>query len=218
MNTRTFRELLDARATATNVRLPPELAERLEAYYRLLAHWNSRINLTSLALDPLAPQTVDRLFIEPIIAASFVPRNVDVWFDLGTGGGSPAIPLQLAHPAKRLIMVESRHRKAAFLREAIRELFVSGVEVDAARIEEVARRSDNAGLTDLVSVRAVKMAGSLFGDIQTLLRPGGQALLFGTRRVDLQLPLGLQESESTLEKQLADNRIVVIERRLPSEE
>ena len=110
-----FRDLLRLRAVAANIPISSELADELETYYRLLAHWNNRINLTSLALEPPTAQTVDRLFIEPLIAASFVASHVAVWFDLGTGGGSPAIPMQLAHPAKRLIMVESRDRKAAFL-------------------------------------------------------------------------------------------------------
>lgn len=193
MSTEAFRELLEARADAAGIVLASELADKLQAYYALLAHWNNRINLTSLALEPPTAQTVDRLFLEPLIAASLVAPHVAVWFDLGTGGGSPAIPLQLAHPAKRLIMVESRDRKAAFLREAIRELSLTGSEVEVSRIEVVARNQHSAGIADLVTVRAVKMAASLYSDIQALLRFGGQAVLFGARSADLELPRGLEE-------------------------
>ena len=42
--------------------------------------------------------------------------------DVGSGGGSPAIPLKLAAPAVALTMVEVKARKSAFLREAIRQL------------------------------------------------------------------------------------------------
>src|SRR4051794_36476728 len=133
MSVEIFRELLKQRADAADLTVDGILSERLEAYFALLAHWSTRINLTSLSLDPPTAQTVDRLVIEPIAAARLIPANISVWFDLGSGGGSPAIPMQLAHPAKRLIMVESRDRKAAFLREAIRVLPVPRSEVEVSR-------------------------------------------------------------------------------------
>ena len=74
-------------------------ADSLDAYYRLLARWNRTINLTALSLDPLADEALDRLFIEPLAAAPYIREALDVtplsvWFDLGSGGGSPAIPLK----------------------------------------------------------------------------------------------------------------------------
>lgn len=217
MNAGPFRELLESRAAAANIILGSELVEKLEAYYRLLAHWNNRINLTSLALEPPTVQTVDRLFLEPLVAASLISQHVAVWFDLGTGGGSPAIPLQLAHPSTRLIMVESRDRKAAFLREVIRELALSGAEVEVSRIEVVARNYHNAGIADLVTVRAVRMAASLYVDIQTLLRFGGQAVLFGSKQADLDLPRGLEELPATggfqtLSTSLLANQFAVLQK------
>jgi len=192
MSEAVFRELLEQRAEAADLSLNPVLEDRLGAYFRLLAHWNTRINLTSLSLEPPTAQSIDRLFIEPLVAASLVKPNVSVWFDLGSGGGSPAVPLQLARPAQRLIMVESRERKAAFLREVIRELPLPGAEVEVSRIESVAAEPHNAGMADLITVRAVRMEASLIGWIQTLLRFGGQAVLFGAETSITHLPRGLE--------------------------
>jgi 16S rRNA (guanine527-N7)-methyltransferase len=187
-----FRDLLRLRADAADLTVDDLLAEQLEAYLSLLAHWNTRINLTSLPLDPPTVQAIDRLFIEPIAAARLIQPNISVWFDLGSGGGSPAIPMHLAHPAQRLIMVESRDRKAAFLREAIRVLALVGAEVEVSRIESVTDNSHHAGMADLVTVRAVRMDASLFSRIQTLLRFKGQAVLFGVRMSSEDLPRGLE--------------------------
>jgi len=192
MNDDAFRPLLQQRADAAEISLNPVVADGLESYFRLLAHWNNRINLTSLALDPPTAQSIDRLMIEPLLAASLVKPSVSTWFDLGSGGGSPAIPLQLAHPAQRLVMVESKDRKAAFLREVIREIPVGGAEVEVSRIEEVAAAQHNAGIADLVTVRAVRLEASLFSWIQTLLRFGGQAILFGSALTVSHLPRGLE--------------------------
>lgn len=187
-----FRSLLAERAAAADISLNPLLEEKLAEYFRLLAHWNNRINLTSVQLDPPSAQAVDRLFIEPLLAAPLIKPNVSLWFDLGSGGGSPAIPLQLCHPARRLVMVESRERKAAFLREVIRNIPVPDSEVEVSRIESLAAEPRNAGAADLVSVRAVRMDPSLMGWIQALLRFGGQAVLFGAETSISHLPRGLE--------------------------
>jgi 16S rRNA (guanine527-N7)-methyltransferase len=192
MSDEVFRELLKQRAEASHLSLNPLLEEKLSAYFQLLTHWNSRINLTSLPLAPPTPQSVDRLIIEPLAAAPLVSPSVSVWFDLGSGGGSPAIPLQLARPARKLIMVESRERKAAFLRQVIREVPIDGSEVQVSRIESVAAESHNAGVADLITVRAVRLEASLITWIQTLLRFGGQAILFGADPLTSNLPRGLE--------------------------
>ena len=187
-----FRELLRERAEVAQISVTPLIEDSLAAYFRLLAHWNTRINLTSLSLDPPTAQGVDRLFIEPLAAAPLIRSNVSVWFDLGSGGGSPAIPLQLVKPARRLIMVESRERKAAFLHEAIREIPVPATEVEVSRIEEVAADNRNQSIADLITVRAVRMEASMIGWIQTLLRFNGQVVLFGAEMAISHLPRGLE--------------------------
>jgi 16S rRNA (guanine527-N7)-methyltransferase len=192
MNDEIFGSLLVERAAASDIDINPLLAEKLTEYFRLLAHWNNRINLTSVQLDPPTVQSIDRFFIEPLLAASLIKTNASLWFDLGSGGGSPAVPLQLAHPARRLVMIESRERKAAFLREVIREVPVQAAEVEVSRIESVAAEPRNAGAADLVTVRAIRMDPSLMGWIQTLLRFGGQAVLFGAETSISHLPRGLE--------------------------
>ena len=81
-----FRPLLRQRAEAAEITLNGLLEDQLVAYYLLLAHWNNRINLTGFPLEPPTEQAVDRLFVEPLVAASLVKPNVSLWFDLGSGG------------------------------------------------------------------------------------------------------------------------------------
>ena len=97
-------------------------------------------------------------------------------------------------------MVESKERKAAFLREAVRELELAGAEVLATRIEAVVDDVRNRGKADLVTVRAVRLSAPLFSQLDSLLRPGGQAALFGTTQQTLDLPrgLGIQQIEPSL--------------------
>ena len=168
-----FAAQLRIRAAEEAIALPPHLLDKLLIYYQLLQRWNRKLNLTSLS-D--AAQAVDRLVLEPLAAARHLPHGARL-VDLGSGGGSPAIPLALALNTACLLMIESRTRKAAFLREAAREVGLSAT-VETARFEDVARHLSYAGAFDLASVRAVRVDHTALESAAALLRPRGLVALF----------------------------------------
>ena len=174
-----FRDRLSRRARRASISLSADAVEALEAYFRLLSQWNAKINLTALPLEQPTEETFDRLLIEPLAAARRVQDRADIWVDLGSGGGSPAIPLKIIRPALRLTMVESKVRKAAFLREAIRTIGLSEATVADTRFEEYASRPEAEGSADLITVRAVRADRVLFDAAARLLVPKGRLLMFG---------------------------------------
>lgn len=155
--------------------LNDELVEKIGAFYGLLFRWNQKINLTSLD-DP--DEAIDRLFLEPLLAARYVPASATRLMDIGSGGGSPAIPLKLALPHLHLTMVEAKVRKSAFLREASRQLNLSGTDVETTRVEELLARPHLHEAFDLISMRAVRIEMRMLNTIQAFLKPGGHVLLF----------------------------------------
>ena len=178
MTSREFSERLSRRANKARVQLPSEAIASFEAYFRLLARWNVKINLTALPLNPPTDETFDRLFIEPLVAASVIPTSPGVWFDLGSGGGSPAFPLKLVRPELSLTLVESKIRKAAFLREVIRALQLPSSDVANVRFEDFATSCRESA--DLVTARAVRPDRVFFKTAADLTRAGGRLLVFGT--------------------------------------
>src|SRR5206468_1311667 len=102
-----------------------DLADQLAAYLALLSRWNKKINLTALDVATPSDDAVDRLIVEPLAAARLLVPEDRTCIDVGSGGGSPAIPLKIAVPRLQMLMVESRARKAAFLNEAVRQLELS---------------------------------------------------------------------------------------------
>ncbi len=153
--------------------IPGPLADKLAVYYQVLDHWNEKINLTSLSDSE---EAIDRLLLEPVAAAAHLPDR-PLLMDLGSGGGSPALPLALALHVPRLVMVESRQRKAAFLREAVRELGINAT-VETARFEQLAVDPGFVSQIEVISVRAVRLDSSGMEAIATLLKPGGTVALF----------------------------------------
>src|SRR5689334_25150230 len=95
MTPREFKERLSKRAKKVGLAVPSELADRLWVYFQLLTKWNAKINLTGLDLDDPTPEAMDRLLIEPLLAAPHGEGSLSL-IDIGSGGGSPALPLALA--------------------------------------------------------------------------------------------------------------------------
>ena len=169
---------LRARASDVGRSISSSQAVEFEKFYTLLAKWNPRINLTALDLGPSpARETLDRLFIEPLIASELIPNTPIAVIDLGSGAGSPALPLKVLRPAIRLTMVETRGRKAAFLREAVRTLRLPNVDVEQTRFQ--AMPASMSSEFDVVTVRALKLDDDLLAAALELLNPDGQLITFG---------------------------------------
>ena len=87
---------------------------------------------------------------QPLTTDHCTPRVLDI----GSGAGFPALPLKLWAPHIHLTLIESNHKKAAFLREVARALTLTNINVMTDRAEVVsARLGPNA---DLVTLRAVE--------------------------------------------------------------
>jgi 16S rRNA (guanine527-N7)-methyltransferase len=172
---RDFPTRLTRRASRAGLSLQDDLVARLDTFYTLLSRWNQKINLTSLT-DP--DEAIDRLILEPLIAARYVPASAQKLMDIGSGGGSPAIPLKLALPRLDLTMVEVKARKSAFLREAIRQLGLPDTRVETARVEELLPRPELHETFHVLSLRAVRVETRVLHTVQAFLASGGSMLLF----------------------------------------
>jgi 16S rRNA (guanine527-N7)-methyltransferase len=103
--------------------------------------------------------------------------------DIGSGAGFPALPLKLWAPHIHLTLIESNHRKAAFLREVSRELGLTGIHVLTDRAETVADRQDFPR-AQLVTLRAVEHFEKILPKAAAFLAPNGiLALLIGSAQL-----------------------------------
>ena len=210
---RDFQARLKRRAQKAGVALSPETAARLEIYFELLARWNARINLTALNLAT-GDEAVDRLLIEPLIASRCVSSSDSTLMDIGSGGGSPAIPLAIASPQLALTMVEVKVRKSAFLREAIRALQLNA-QVLTSRYEALLADPAMHEFADILSLRAVRVDVRTLTGIQAFVKPNGRFFLF--RPVgpvsDLDVPPTLALSEAMPLVESLRSQLVLLEKR-----
>ena len=184
--------LIAERGQELGVDVSVALADRLSAYLRLLRLWNRRINLTSVPIDPLSPDAIDRILLEPLAAAQWIRDSDRLLLDVGSGGGSPAIPLILSSQRLRGVLVEVRTKKAAFLREVLRELEMSDTSVIADKLQNLSLIQVGAP-ADVVTFRAVRVDDALVKAARALSRSGTNWLVFGDVLSEPhQIPTGLQ--------------------------
>ncbi len=95
--------------------------------------------------------------------------------DVGSGAGFPGIPIKLWATAISLTLIESSHKKAAFLREIVRVLTLTDTNIQNTRAETL---TPNA--FDVVTLRAVERFDKVLPIAARLLKPGATlALLIG---------------------------------------
>lgn len=184
MNLSEFSVAVEERAALAGLE-PPLNSALLFQYFELLRLWNNTINLTAFPLETPTSETFDRLLIEPLRAAVKLPDEPIRWFDLGSGGGSPAIPMKIARCRWHLHMVEAKERKAAFLREVVRSLRLPDAEVEAVRFETLLDKEQLEATVDLITARAVRLDSRFLQTCASLLKHGGLLVPFGFPGVDL---------------------------------
>jgi 16S rRNA (guanine527-N7)-methyltransferase len=171
-------ERIRKRARRLSVSASVELLSALDRYLQLLARWNAKINLTAFRLDEPTDDAIDRLLVEPLVAARHLPTGKVALLDIGSGSGSPGIPLRLASGDASLTLVESKTRKAVFLSEAVRHLQLDEAKVESARFEQLLTRPELHEAFDVLSIRAVRVELKTLLTLQAFLRPGGQLFWF----------------------------------------
>jgi 16S rRNA (guanine527-N7)-methyltransferase len=153
----------------------PEHAEQLAAYRGLILEWNRKFNLTALrdadAID-------GRLIAESLRLLPFLPDLAGLRaVDLGTGAGSPGIPLAIVRPDIAFTLIDATGKKVRFLELVATELGLTNVTPIHGRSENLAHDPAYREQNDLIVARAVAQLAALAELTLPFLRVGGRAFL-----------------------------------------
>jgi len=167
VNSRRVEEDLAAGLAALDVADDGDLVPRLAAYLALLERWNRTHNLTAVRdpVDMVPRHILDSLAVLPHLHGA---RIVDV----GSGAGLPGLPLALACPQSRFLLLDSAGKRTRFLNHVIARLGLGNVVVAQARVEDY----DGAAGFDTVISRAFSSLAEFADSSGHLCAPGGRLL------------------------------------------
>jgi len=223
-------ERLEAGAKKLGLELSPRQLEQFYIFYQELLDWNQRMNLTAITdyeevqikhfLDSL---TVTLAWQQAVSNADF--RLIDV----GTGAGMPGIPLKIAFPDIKLVLLEATAKKAAFLHHLKHKLGLDNVEISVGRAEDVAHLAQCRERFDLVLSRAVAPLPTLVELALPFCAIGGSFIAQKKGTIDQEIGranraiglLGgnLREVKRVDLEEFADERqLVIIDKVLPTPE
>ena len=121
---------LDRGLAGCGVELEPEARSRLVAHLELLEKWNRVHNLTSIrdGAKAVSVHILDSLSVLPYLPEGRI-------LDAGSGAGFPGIPIAIAKPSLQVDLLDSNHKKCAFLRQVLAELGLKNAKVHCERLE-----------------------------------------------------------------------------------
>jgi len=133
-------------------------------YLVLMEKWNKVYNLTAVRdlTKMVGAHLLDSLSVVPLISG----ENV---LDVGSGAGLPGVPIAVARPNWAVTLVDSSHKKAAFLRQAVADLGLKNADVVCERVESWAAPKDFG----VIISRAFSDLGEFVSLTGRLLAPGG---------------------------------------------
>jgi len=158
--------VLEEGIVAMHLDVSPAQREKLMDYLALMFKWNSVYNLTSLR-DPM--QMVTHHLLDSLAAVPAFAQAHNV-LDVGSGGGLPGIVLAIVRPDMKVSMIDTVHKKTAFLTQVKAELGLSNVTVYTARVEQL-QVSDKF---DVITSRAFADLSDFVNWSSHLLADGGR--------------------------------------------
>lgn len=133
--------------------------ELFQRYYLELREWNARVNLTSVTEWG---EVQRRHYLDSLSVASVLPQRFlgsGRFVDIGSGGGFPGVPLQIAFPETRVTLIEATAKKSDFLRHLKASLGLEGLEILNERAETLGHHPQLRERFDVALVRSIsKMA------------------------------------------------------------
>ncbi len=139
--------------------LPATAMDQLAGYLDLLTKWNRVYNLTAIRDEA---KLVSHHVLDSLAVVAHLPDGNIV--DVGSGAGLPGIPIAISCPGRAVTLLDSNHKKGAFLKQAIAELGLSSAQVVSERVEtyrpdELFKTVISRAFSDLADF--VKLAGHL---------------------------------------------------------
>ena len=175
-------QILEQKLGELGIKQDQNQLERFHKFYQLLIEWNKVMNLTGITEyeDVVEKHFVDSLSIIKAIDLSGIHTVIDV----GTGAGFPGIPLKIAFPHLRVVLLDSLNKRIKFLDEVISQLGLTEIRTIHGRAEEYARKEEYREQFNLCVSRAVANLSTLSEYCLPYIQVGGMFVPYKSGEID----------------------------------
>ena len=151
--------------------LNDEQKRQFDSFYELLVEWNKVMNLTGITEYE---EVNEKHFVDSLSITKAIDMNcVDNLIDIGTGAGFPGIPLKIAFPHLKVVLLDSLNKRIKFLNTVIEELELIDIETIHGRAEDFAKQGEYREQFDLCVSRAVANLSTLSEYCMPYIHTGG---------------------------------------------
>lgn len=174
-------ENLKRKASELGILLTEKQLDQFRKYYEMLIEKNKVMNLTAITEWD---EVIDKHFIDSISLIKACDLSGDKYIlDLGCGAGFPGIPLKIAFPNLKIVLLDSLNKRILFLKEVIEELGLSDIEALHGRAEDYARKPEYREQFDYCVSRAVANLTTLSEYCIPYVKEGGFFISYKSGKV-----------------------------------
>lgn len=167
-----FKDTMKFYLKELNINLSENQLEQFYDYMNILTKWNKVMNLTAIT-EP--KEIIIKHFVDSLTVLEKVKDGSSI-IDVGTGAGFPGIPIKIAYPETRIVLLDSLNKRVNFLNEVINELKLENIKTFHGRAEDYGKDKNHREKYDIAIARAVAPLNILVEYLMPFVKVNGKCI------------------------------------------